>query len=318
MCTKGEEMNRREFAKTLGIGAIGLAMSKTALPLSDEKPQIAITIDDFNLFGASPEVARKRNRALLNALSARSNLKAAAFPVGNNIDSELGKSLVREWGEAGHMIGNHTYSHWFYPNRSFHELSQDVLRLEPLIKDMPGFTKLFRFPALKEGDTIERRDKMRAFLKEHNYRMGYVTVDASDWYIDQRLRARLAQELKTDASAYKAYYLNHLWDRANFYDDLSRKALGRSVKHTLLIHHNILNELFLGDVLDMFQSKGWRLINAQDAFTDPVFSAQPNILPAGESIIWALAKETGKFNVMLRYPGEDSEYEKPKMDKLGL
>jgi peptidoglycan-N-acetylglucosamine deacetylase len=79
-----------------------------------------------------------------------------------------------------------------------------------------------------------------------------------------------------------------------------------------------LNELFLGDVLAMFQSKGWRLINAQDAFTDPVFSAEPNILPAGESIIWALAKESGKFNGMLRYPGEDSEYEKPKMDKLGL
>ena len=311
-------MNRREFAKTLGIGAMGLAFTNPALASPDEKPRIAITIDDFNLFDASPQVARKRNRALLNALSARSNLKAAAFPAGRNIDSEFGKSLVREWGDAGHMIGNHTYSHWFYPDRGFDEFSQDVLRLEPLIKDMPGFTKLFRFPALKEGDTIERRDKVRAFLKEHDYRMGYVTVDASDWYIDQRLRARLAQGPKAEVSAYKDYFLNHLWDRASFYDNLSRKALGRSVKHTLLLHHNVLNELFLGDVLGMFQSRGWRLITAQDAFTDPVFSAEPNTLPAGESIIWALAKETGKFNGMLRYPGEDSEYEKPKMDRLGL
>ena len=311
-------MNRREFAKTLGIGVTGLAMSKPALPLSNEQPQIAITIDDFNLFGASPEIARKRNRTLLNALRSHSNLKAAAFPVGRNIDSELGKSLVREWGEEGHMICNHTYSHWFYPNRSFEEFSQDALRLEPLIKDMPGFTMCFRFPALKEGNTIERRDRMRAFLKEHNYRVGHVTVDASDWYIDQRLRARLAQNPKADVSAYKDYYLNHLWDRASYYDGLSRKALGRSVKHTLLIHHNVLNELFLGDALGMFQSKGWRLINAQDAFTDSVFSAEPNILPAGESIIWALAKESGKFNDVLRYPGEDGDYEKPKMDKLGL
>jgi peptidoglycan-N-acetylglucosamine deacetylase len=311
-------MNRREFAKTLGIGAIGLAMSKIALPLSDEAPQIAITLDDFNLFGASPEVARKRNHALLDALSARSNLKAAAFPSGRNIDSELGKSLVREWGEAGHMICNHTYSHWFYPSRSVDEFSRDVLRLEPLIQDMAGFTRRFRFPMLKEGDTVARRDGMRAFLKKHGYRMGYVTVDASDWYIDQRLRARLAQSPKADVSAYKDYYLNHLWDRASFYDDLSRKALGRSVKHTLLIHHSILNELFLGDVLGMLQSKGWRLINAHEAFTDSVFSAEPDILPAGESIIWALAKESRKLNDVLRYPGEDAEYEKPKMDELGL
>jgi len=70
--------------------------------------------------------------------------------------------------------------------------------------------------------------------------------------------------------------------------------------------------------LDMFESKGWKLIDAEEAFKDPVFAATPNIVPAGESIIWALAKETGKFDKLLRYPGEDSEYENAKMDKLGL
>jgi peptidoglycan-N-acetylglucosamine deacetylase len=311
-------VNRRDFAKTLGMGAVALSLNKTARAFADEAPQLAITIDDFNLFGASRSIAEKRNHAILEALRTHSNLKAAAFICGRNIDSELGRDIVKQWGEAGHIVANHTYSHWFYPNHSFEDFAQDALRVEKLIKDLPGFTKLFRFPALKEGDTAERRDKMRAFLKDHGYRMGYVTVDASDWYIDQRLRARLAQNPKADVSGYKEYYLNHVWDRAQYYGGLSRKVLGRGVKHTLLIHHNVLNELFLGDVLRMFKSKGWRLINAVDAFSDPVFSAAPNILPAGESIIWALAKETGKFNGILRYPGEDDVYEKPKMDSLGL
>jgi peptidoglycan/xylan/chitin deacetylase (PgdA/CDA1 family) len=311
-------MNRRQFAKALGIAAVTLGTSRTGLAFGDETPRISITIDDFNLFGASQAVAEQRNRALLNALRAHSNLKAAAFICGRNIDNELGRSIVKEWGNAGHIIANHTYSHWYYPNHSFEQYAPDILRVEALIKDQPGFTKRFRFPALKEGDTIERRDKMRAFLKEHGYRMGYVTVDASDWYIDQRLRARLANNARADVAPYKEFYLSHLWDRAAFYDSLSRKALGRSVKHTLLIHHNVLNEFFLADVLGMFQSKGWKLIDAADAFTDPVFSAAPDILPAGESIIWALAKESGKFDDILRYPGEDETYEKPKMDKLGL
>jgi peptidoglycan/xylan/chitin deacetylase (PgdA/CDA1 family) len=311
-------MNRRQFAKTLGIGAVALGLNKKVLPFADEPPQIAITIDDFNLFGASQSVAEQRNRALLDALRAHSNLKAAAFICGRNIDSDTGLNIVKEWGRAGHIVANHTYSHWFYPAHSFEEFAQDILRVEALIKALPGFTKRFRFPALKEGDTIERREKMRAFLKDHGYGTGYVTVDASDWYIDQRLRARLARDPKADLTAYREYYLNHLWDRAAFYDGLSRKVLGRSVKHALLIHHNVLNELFLSDVLRMFQRKGWRLIDAGDAFADPVFSAAPNILPAGESIIWALAKESGRFNDVLRYPGEDGDYEKPKMDKLGL
>lgn len=311
-------MNRRQFARTLGLGAVSLGVNRTVLPFAAETPQIAITMDDFNLFGATQTIAERRNRALLDALRAHSNLKAAAFICGRNIDSALGRGIVKEWGDAGHMISNHTYSHWFYPSHSFEEFAQDTLRVETLIRDMPGFTKRFRFPALKEGNTLERRDKMRAFLKSHGYGMGYVTVDASDWYIDQRLCARLAQNPKADLTGYRDYYLNHLFDRATFYDSLSRKALGRSVKHTLLIHHNVLNEFFLGDALRMFQSKGWRLIDAAEAFADPVFSTAPDILPAGESIIWALAKESGKFNDVLRYPGEDDIYEKPKMDQLGL
>ncbi|MGH9914578.1 MAG: polysaccharide deacetylase family protein, partial [Pyrinomonadaceae bacterium] len=83
-------------------------------------------------------------------------------------------------------------------------------------------------------------------------------------------------------------------------------------------HFNLLNALFVGDLMQMFKNKGWQLIDAEDAFTDPMFAAKPNIVPAGESIIWALAKEAGKFDQLLRYPGEDGDYETAKMDKLGL
>ncbi len=39
-------------------------------------------------------------------------------------------------------------------------------------------------------------------------------------------------------------------------------------------------------------------------------ASEPDTLPAGESIVWAKAKERGIQN--LRYPGEDSVYEEPK------
>ena len=68
----------------------------------------------------------------------------------------------------------------------------------------------------------------------------------------------------------------------------------------------------------MYRTEGWELIDAAEAYRDPVFSSEPNILPAGESIVWALAKESKKFEHLLRYPGEDGPYEKEKMDRLGL
>lgn len=281
--------------------------------------EIAITMDDPNLEETPLFKAEERNRRILSALK-ESDLQAALFVCGMRVDSARGTALVQSWNDDGHLIANHSYSHHYYPSQkiSFEEFSKDFSRGETIIRGFAHFTKFFRFPYLKEGDSIEKRDGMRTLLKEQGYRNGYVTVDASDWYVDQRMRARLRQNSKTDLSGYRAYYLNHMWDRATYYNELSKKVLGREARHTLLIHHNLLNALFLKDLLAMFRAKGWKPIAASTAFADPIYNELPNILPAGESLIWALAKETGKYEAELRYPGEDGEYEKAAMDRLGL
>ena len=52
------------------------------------------------------------------------------------------------------------------------------------------------YKTLKEGDSVEKRDGFRALLMKHGYRNGYVTIDASDWYVDQRMRERLSDSQK--------------------------------------------------------------------------------------------------------------------------
>lgn len=310
-------MNRRRFVSTLGMGVVGLSLNKSITYSLGDSPRVAITIDDFNWFDIPQMSARARNLALLNALRAYS-VKAAMFVCGKFVDEETGQQLLDAWDKEGHLIGNHSYSHLNYSNSSFEQFSKDVLRGEAVINNHPQFKKFFRFPFLKEGNTAEKRDRMRQFLKAHGYRNGHVTIDASDWYVDARLRARLKENPGADMTPYRDFYLNHIWERSLYYDDLSRKVLGRSIKHTLLLHHNVLNGFFLGDLMAMYKKKGWKLITAEEAFSDPVFSSTPNNVPAGESLIWALAKEAGKFEKLLRYPGEDSVYEKERMDKLKL
>jgi hypothetical protein len=128
----------------------------------------------------------------------------------------------------------------------------------------------------------------------------------------------LKREPNADPTPYRDFYLQHMWERAQYYESLAQIVLGRPVKHTLLMHFNLLNGLFLGDLMEVFKTKGWQWVDADEAFADPVFSAKPRIVPAGESIIWALAKESGKIDRRLRYPAEDAEYETAKMNKLGL
>lgn len=310
-------MHRRQFTKIISTSFLTLAGGRVSQSFTNQ-PQVAITMDDFQPFGSTDSEKEENSLGILAALKKHGNLKAAAFICGNRVDSVIGKRILNAWNDQGHILANHTYSHWYYHRRTVDEFETDIIRCENLLKDYSQFTRLFRFPMLKEGDTIERRDKLRAFLKEGGYKNGHVTIDASDWYIDQRLQARLKENPKADLTAYRDFYLDHILERATYYDSLAYKLLKRNIKHTLLIHHNLLNKLFLDGLLTMFERKGWKLIDASEAFTDPVFASEPKTLPAGESLIWALAKESKRFEGSLRYPGEDSVYEKPKMDKLGL
>lgn len=308
-------MNRRELAKLLGSSLLASAIVPRAA-FAAEAPQVAITMDDFNISGLYLERAEKRNQAILSALRTHS-VKAAIFVTGQYVDSPFGQRLLKQWNDAGHFIANHTYSHRFYPGSDIAEYSADILRCDALIKGYEQFRPWFRFPYLKEGKTVEQRDGMRAFLAERRYRNGAVTIDASDWYIDDRMRKRLRADATADTAGYRDYYLQHILDRSRYYDGVSRQALGRSVRHTLLVHHNAINELFLGDVLEQYKRQGWKLIDADEAFADPVFKQQPDTLPAGDSLVLALGVQSGKVK-RLRWPSEDGQYEAANMDRLEL
>jgi peptidoglycan/xylan/chitin deacetylase (PgdA/CDA1 family) len=311
-------MNRREFTKTLGAAAVAIGFNKSVLSSVAPQPQFALTMDDFAWHNAVHLTAEDRNRAILDVLNAN-RTKAALFVVGENVEEERGKNMLKQWDDAGHIIGNHTYSHRPLSSRiTIAEYEQDILRAEAVLKDFKQFRRMFRYPLLKEGDTAAKRDQVHAFLKVHGYSIGHVTIDDSDWAIDQRLKVRLQKDPNADTKPYRDFYLEHMWDRAQYYDSLAKRVLGRPVKHTILTHFNLLNGLFLSDLIGMFKSKGWKLIDAEVAFTDPVFQAEPRILPAGESIVWSLAKAAGKIPMSLRYPAEDGDYETAKMDRLGL
>jgi len=278
--------------------------------------RLAFTLDDVAGRGIPERWQEKSDAAIRGALPRQ----AALFVCGKNVDDPRGASILRAWSDAGHLLGNHTWDHTSYSASTTQpeQFQSGILRCHELIRGYKNFRPLFRFPQLKEGRTAERRDAMRAWLAKQGYRNGHVTIDASDWYFDARLRARLAREPDFDCTRFRAPYLAHIAGRADYYESLTLRVLGHSIPHTLLLHYNLINMLFLGDVAESFLKRGWRVIDAAEAFDDPVFRREPRIAPAGESLIWALARESGRFDGELRYPAEDGEYEKAELDRLGL
>jgi peptidoglycan-N-acetylglucosamine deacetylase len=109
---------------------------------------------------------------------------------------------------------------------------------------------------------------------------------------------RFLELLKSDQAEkindLKRDYLEHLLERANFFDSLARRVIGRSPCHVMLLHVNEINAALLPKIVEAFKNKDWTFISPKTAFDDPLYSEEPDIIPAGGSIISAFAKAHGE------------------------
>ena len=285
-------------------------------PLAAGAQIIGITFDD----GLDPSRERRAagwNARILRALE-KQQVHAMVFPSLKHIGGAAGLPLIERWAAAGHAVGNHTATHRSLASNdvSLQEFIDDVQRADEALHGLPTWVPMLRFPYLKEGDSLDKRDGMRAWMGEHGYRSAPVSIDTSDWYYNQRYLALQAAGRSEAVRRLTRAYLRHLLDRATYYDTLAREVLGRSPAHVLLLHVNAINAATLPAVIEAFRNKGWHFVAARTAFDDALYRMQPDTLPAGESIVWALAKQRGVEG--LRYPAEDAAYEKPLLQRQGI
>lgn len=300
------------------------------LPLPLFAQKVALSLDDAPFLRPSPRLAAQaQHRAMLEALKAR-KVRAILFANGvNGGDTPEGQAILRAWGEAGHLLANHSYSHWDL-NRddvSLEAYQADALKGEALIRDLPGFTKRYRYPFLRAGNTVAKRDGFYAFLAARGDGIGHVSIDTADYLLDERLRQRLEREPGADVAPYRDLYLKHLWACARFYDAWSREAFGREIPHVLLLHSRLLNGLFLGDVVDFFRARGWTWVDPETAFVDSAYARMPKNLPGGEALAEAVAAERGQQGFVKAWrtghPDPDDQLFSERrlaerMDQLGL
>lgn len=285
------------------------------------KPMVSFTFDDGNTSDIAGFRFEEWNKMILLHLE-KENLRAVFFVTGKNKSDEKGQFLLKSWDSKGHKIANHSFTHPnFNSEKNTSSLFENELKkTDSIISNLNNGVKLFRFPYLKEGQNQTKVDSIRNILTENNYLNGYVTIDASDWYVDQRLIQRIKEVgfKKAEIEKFKNFYIEHILKRADYYEKLSYEINERHINHTLLLHHNLASALFLGELIEKFKEKGWEITNADKAYQDQIFEKIPDPDFAGESLIYSMAKQSGKYDQSLRYPAEDSRYEKGKMNKLGL
>ncbi len=257
---------------------------------------LALTLDDGPTLRDTPlRSPAQRNAAILGHLRA-AGVQATFFVTsGNGADRPEGFALLKALAEGGQLVANHTATHPDFNAEAttLAAFEADVLACDRIIAPLPGYRNLLRFPYLREGATVAKREGIRAFLQAKGMRIGYVSVDTADWLIDEKLRAKLTADPKADLAPWRALYLAHLEARVRCYDALARGLYGRAVPHTLLLHHNLLNALFLGDAIAHFRRLGWTLISPDAAYADPAYAVLPQYLPLDGSVLETTAQAQG-------------------------
>jgi hypothetical protein len=151
----------------------------------------------------------------------------------------------------------------------------------------------FRHPFLHTGRTMAVRTELAAFLEEHGYRVAPVTVDNYDYMFAAAYDRAGAKRQADVQRKIVAEYLDYMDAVLSYYESQSTALLGRSMRHTLLLHASALNAHAFDALASRFSARGYTFISLGRALEDPAYATRDDYTgTAGMSWLhrWAITE----------------------------
>lgn len=272
-----------------GPGATGASAARPVL----------VTVDDLPIaLGSTHEDPAERERITrgLLAIFERHGVRAVGMVTWRSVRGPADLELLAMWLDAGHELGNHSYSHLDYTRTGIDAYLADVERgrvelarfLEPHGKKV----RFFRFPMLHEGDTPRKLLAMREYLARTGQRNLPVTYDNQDWSFERPwVQARRAGDEIAMAEIGEDY-LAALRLSIRHHERTGDRLLGRELPQVLLLHANEVGAVFGDRLLSWLERTGHRFVTVDELLADPVFDEPHGFVgPAGYGLWDRLASE---------------------------
>lgn len=290
-------------ARWLVMQALITAASTVGAEAQPSERRVALTFDDLvmtpEVGGCSPAVARAVNEEILAGLR-RAGAPATGLVNASrtcNLEAaQLRDPLLESWLDAGHVLGNHTWSH---PDLEWTELDAylaDARRggesLDSLLAPRGTPVEWFRHPLLHAGDTPGKKEGLSRFLEERGWRVAPVTVDNQEWVYAYVYHVALRQGDTVLAERVAEAFLDHIEAAFEYFERRSREVVGREIAQILLLHANRLVADHIDEILAMIRTRGYDFVTLADAVADPAYErGDPWLGKGGPSWIerWAVA-----------------------------
>jgi len=255
--------------------------------------KLAITMDDLPLNGSLPPgVTRaETTKNVLEVFKKRHVPPVYGFINAKKLEgNEDGAEALKLWA-AQEPIGNHTYSHMDLEQNTAEAFEREIEEDEPALEllnlgspkhELPkqegeANWRWLRYPYLHEGDTVEKRRAVRAYLTMRGYRIAQVTLDWED-YLWNTAYARCAAKNDTKSIAWlRSSYLSTASEFLDLGREQAKLIYGHEISYVLLMHLGAFSSTILPDALDLLKKKGFQLVPLEEAESDTAYESDPDV-----------------------------------------
>ncbi len=245
--------------------------------------EVALTFDDLPAHGPVPQGLTRVGiiTAILKDLKAANAPQVYGFINAGKLEqTPADMEVLKLWRKAGFPLGNHTYTHPSLNKITTLEFERNIEQNEPTLKSLMDGEDWhwLRYPFLDEGDTVEKRRVVRAYLKDHGYRIAQVTLDFQDWAWNGSYARCLAKNDSKSIEQLKTMYVNSASEFLDLGPKLANIVYGRDIKHVLLLHVGGFETVMLPHLLELLKQRGFKLVTLPEAESDPAYNSDPDIV----------------------------------------
>ncbi len=285
--------------------------------------RVALTFDDLPINGTLPQGKKQSDfaRDTIRVLKKHRIPPSYGFINANKLERNPDGALaLRVWVDGGHPLANHTYNHLDLTRNSVEDFQREILRNEPALELlMPPDGKLaghdwrwFRYPFLHEGDTLEKRRAVRAFLANNGYRIAQTTLDWED-YLWNSAHARCW--MKKDEVSIKWLhdsYISAAREFIRFQVANSRAVFGRDINHVMLLHLGSFSSHILPGLFEVLQEENFEIVTLEEAQQDAAYDYDPDFAePRGGTLV-----ELGMQAKGIAWPENSPKFDRQRLTTI--
>jgi peptidoglycan/xylan/chitin deacetylase (PgdA/CDA1 family) len=243
--------------------------------------KLAITMDDLPLNGSLPDGVTRADTAknVIAILKKRHVPPVYGFINAKKLEGNSdGAEALKLWA-AAEPVGNHTYAHMDLEQNPAEAFEREIEEDEPALELLQpsGDWHWLRYPYLREGDTVEKRRAVRAYLKTRGYRIAQVTLDWED-YLWNTAYARCVTKGDTKSIEWlRSSYLNTASEFLDLGREQAKLIYGHEINYVLLMHLGAFSSTILPEALDLLKKKGFKLVTLEEAESDAVYEGDPDV-----------------------------------------